>query len=324
MVHFLYTGTYRFFKPGEQSRDKQTAEFGTSLQVFSAARVYHLPHLRDLAAREVQRLGDSLSLPCMMDVLHNVHPNLCDEDKWLQTYVASRTRAVLDALDRSRADALLLEIGCATTINKALLKAVVKRELEEREALAEDEDKPTEEDKPAEEEYYKVAEKDLFSDAEPSAERAVEGPLVDDCLSSWHQLLPVRYHVSENSDPGQDPASAELEPPATLSKKGKKAINREQLPPAPAPPPPAEKEEEEDEMNVEDEKNPAKDPIVEVEQEQATPTEAPDENSHGSVVFGLVERRHLMKHMKSGEWKECGNCAEYLGQLSYELKHVEK
>ncbi|KAH7007581.1 hypothetical protein EDB80DRAFT_718868 [Ilyonectria destructans] len=139
MVHFLYKGKYQCLKPkGETAQKKRTAEFATSLRVYSAARDYRLPLLRNQATRQIQRLGDGLSLPCMLDVLHDEHPNLCDEDDWLETYLTSRTRSELDNLDRSRAETLLAEIGCTTTINRVLLKAVVSRELEEREALAEE------------------------------------------------------------------------------------------------------------------------------------------------------------------------------------------
>lgn len=139
MIHFLYTGKYQCLKPkGQTAQNKRTAEFATSLRVYSAARGYRLPHLRVLATGEIQRLGDELSLPCILDVLQDVHPNLCDEDEWLETYLTSRTRSELDDLDRPRAETLLVEIGCATTINRVLLRAVVSRELEEREALAEE------------------------------------------------------------------------------------------------------------------------------------------------------------------------------------------
>ncbi|KAH7114637.1 hypothetical protein EDB81DRAFT_862363 [Dactylonectria macrodidyma] len=137
MVHFLYTGTYQCLKlEGQSPQDERIAEFATSVRVFSMARVYRLPTLRYLATREIQRLGDGLSLPCIVDVLQDVHSNLCDEDEWLETYLASRTRSELNTLDRPRAEALLLEIGCVTTINKVLLRAVVGRELEQRETLA--------------------------------------------------------------------------------------------------------------------------------------------------------------------------------------------
>ncbi|KAL6416156.1 hypothetical protein AUP68_00369 [Ilyonectria robusta] len=139
IVHFLYKGRYQCLKPkGETAQDKRTAEFATSLRVYSAARDYRLPRLRILATRQIRRLGDGLSLPCMLDILHDEHPNLCDEDDWLETYIASRTRSELDDLDRPKAENLLVEIGSATTINGVLLRAVVSRELEEREVLAEE------------------------------------------------------------------------------------------------------------------------------------------------------------------------------------------
>ncbi|KAK7428215.1 hypothetical protein QQZ08_005281 [Neonectria magnoliae] len=139
LVHFLYTGTYQCLKPGGQSpQARRTSEFETSLEVFSLARVYRLPLLRALATKEIERLGDGLSLPCILDVLDDVHHALCDEDEWLETYVASRTRSELSALDGPRADALLLEVGCATTINKVLLRTLVERELDEVVALKEE------------------------------------------------------------------------------------------------------------------------------------------------------------------------------------------
>ncbi|KAH6974434.1 hypothetical protein BKA56DRAFT_591312 [Ilyonectria sp. MPI-CAGE-AT-0026] len=139
IVHFLYKGRYQCLKPkGETAQDKRTAEFATSLRVYSAARDYRLPLLRILATRQIRRLGYGLSLPCMLDVLHDEHPNLCDEDDWLETYIASRTRSELDDLDRPKAESLLAEIGCAATINGVLLRAVVSRELEKREVLAEE------------------------------------------------------------------------------------------------------------------------------------------------------------------------------------------
>lgn len=139
IVNFLYQGKYQCLKPkGETAQDKRIAEFATGLRVYSAARDYRLPRLRILATREIRRLGDGLSLPCMLDVLHNEHPNLCDEDDWLEAYIASRTRSELEDLDKPKAESLLAEIGCATTINGVLLRAVVSRELEEREVLAEE------------------------------------------------------------------------------------------------------------------------------------------------------------------------------------------
>ena len=49
MVHFLYTGTYQCLKlEGQSPQDEQIAEFAMSVRVFSMARVYRLPTLRQL------------------------------------------------------------------------------------------------------------------------------------------------------------------------------------------------------------------------------------------------------------------------------------
>ncbi|KAH6866065.1 hypothetical protein B0T10DRAFT_43962 [Thelonectria olida] len=94
----LWTRTTSWFISSTQAHTS-----ATSVRVFSMARVYRLPTLRHLATREIQRLGDGLGLPCIVDVLQDVHSNLCDEDEWLETYLASRTRSELNTLDKPRA-----------------------------------------------------------------------------------------------------------------------------------------------------------------------------------------------------------------------------
>lgn len=139
LVHFLITGRYQCLEPKQATTCEMNAsEFTTALRVYSEAQEFNLPLLGDLAAAEIRRLGEELSLPHIIDIMEGEKENPF-QTPWIALYVESRVQSFLTIPTRQYAKHLLSELGTPTTSSKLILRSMVT--LRSRELLYEEEKK---------------------------------------------------------------------------------------------------------------------------------------------------------------------------------------
>lgn len=125
LIHFLICGAYQCLRPqGDSPEKRRASEFRTALDVYVAAESLLLPRLRDLARREITRLGDNMSLPSIISAIE-------DSGRSLKTlpgvaaYVESRIISFGEEATPEVVDEMLVELEWPGTLSKALLKAMV-------------------------------------------------------------------------------------------------------------------------------------------------------------------------------------------------------
>lgn len=97
LVHYLFTGTYQCLRPkGFSLAEKQRDEFTTSLRVFSMARDYEMPILEELAQGEIERLGNGLPVPWILDKLKDACLHSRVDNTWLQSYLRALVEPLMD------------------------------------------------------------------------------------------------------------------------------------------------------------------------------------------------------------------------------------
>ncbi|KAM6514610.1 hypothetical protein FSOLCH5_008851 [Fusarium solani] len=125
LIHFLICGVYQCLRPqGDSLEERRVSEFRTALDVYVAAESLQLPRLRDLARREITRLGDNLSLPSIISAIE-------DSGRSLKTlpgvvaYVESRILSFGEEATPEGVDEMLVELEWPETLSKTLLKSMV-------------------------------------------------------------------------------------------------------------------------------------------------------------------------------------------------------
>ncbi|KAJ3464651.1 hypothetical protein MRS44_009437 [Fusarium solani] len=125
LLHFLVCGVYQCLRPEGDSLEKRRAsEFKTALDVYVAADSLQLPRLRDLARREITRVGDTLSLPSIISAIE-------DSDVSFKTlpgviaYVESRILSFGEEATPAAIDSMLSELEGPNTLSRTLLKSMV-------------------------------------------------------------------------------------------------------------------------------------------------------------------------------------------------------
>ncbi|KAI8670015.1 hypothetical protein NCS56_00805300 [Fusarium sp. Ph1] len=125
LLHFLVCGVYQCLRPEGDSLEKRRAsEFKTALDVYIAADSLQLPRLRDLARREITRVGDTLSLPSIISAIE-------DSDVSFKTlpgviaYVESRILSFGEEATPAAIDSMLSELEGPNTLSRTLLKSMV-------------------------------------------------------------------------------------------------------------------------------------------------------------------------------------------------------
>ncbi|KAH8743265.1 hypothetical protein F5883DRAFT_593673 [Diaporthe sp. PMI_573] len=95
LVHYLFTDTYQCLKPKGSSPDDQlAAEFTTSVRVYILARNYESPNLEELAKCEIQRLGNGLRFPTIIDLVRVAYPDPSTDDAWFSSYLQSGLKSI--------------------------------------------------------------------------------------------------------------------------------------------------------------------------------------------------------------------------------------
>ncbi|KAH8894684.1 hypothetical protein GQ53DRAFT_839658 [Thozetella sp. PMI_491] len=96
LVHHLFTGTYQCLRPNKSSSyESLVTEFTTSIQVYNFAREYEIPSLEALAKGEIERLGNGLSFPMILNLLQSVYPEPGADDVWLSSYLKAGLKSFL-------------------------------------------------------------------------------------------------------------------------------------------------------------------------------------------------------------------------------------
>ncbi|KAH9991680.1 hypothetical protein F4779DRAFT_632010 [Xylariaceae sp. FL0662B] len=90
LIHYLFTDNYQSLKPkGSSPHEKLVAEFTTAVKAYAAARLYELLSLEELSKREIERLGEKLSFPLVLDLVQDAYPDPSADDAWLDSYLKS-------------------------------------------------------------------------------------------------------------------------------------------------------------------------------------------------------------------------------------------
>ncbi|RSM02080.1 hypothetical protein CEP52_008188 [Fusarium oligoseptatum] len=125
LLHFLVCGIYQCVKPqGDSLEDRHVSEFKTALDVYAAADSLQIPRLRDLARREITRVGDTLSLPSVISAIED--SNLSFKTlPGVVAYVESRILSFGEDATPAAINSMLSELEGPNTLSRTLLKSMV-------------------------------------------------------------------------------------------------------------------------------------------------------------------------------------------------------
>ncbi|KAK0668041.1 hypothetical protein QBC41DRAFT_227103 [Cercophora samala] len=127
LVHYLHTGTYETLKPKPvDDLPRQIAELKTSIQAYAAAKHYDLPDLMKLAEAKIERYGEGLPLPSLLEVARDAHPTLTDNDDWFLSFLRAKIRPHLRDAKALRESDLLDQISSILSPNRVLLRTVLE------------------------------------------------------------------------------------------------------------------------------------------------------------------------------------------------------
>lgn len=127
IVHYLYTNKYESLKPqGADKLAKQIVELKTAIKVYVFARAYELPDLVRLAERNIEKFGDGMALPTLLEVTSDAYPSLVDSDQWFIGYLKKRIRLHLNDASSLLGSDLLNRLSHILSPNKILLRIVLE------------------------------------------------------------------------------------------------------------------------------------------------------------------------------------------------------
>lgn len=127
IVHYLYTNKYESLKPtGADKLAKQIVELKTAIKVYIFARAYELPDLVRLAERNIEKFGDGMALPTLLEVASDAYPSLVDSDTWFIGYLKKRIRLHLNDASSLLGTDLLSRLSHILSPNKILLRIVLE------------------------------------------------------------------------------------------------------------------------------------------------------------------------------------------------------
>ena len=127
LVHYLHTGTYQTLRPRSTDRpSRQIWELRTSIQTYATARAYELDGLMRLAESKINRFGNGLSLPALLEVARDAYPTLTEGDEWFIDYLRSRIRPHLKDPKSLLGSDLLDQISGILSPHKVLLRTVLE------------------------------------------------------------------------------------------------------------------------------------------------------------------------------------------------------
>jgi hypothetical protein len=127
IVHYLYTNKYESLKPtGADKLAKQIVELKTAIKVYIFARAYDLPDLVRLAERNIEKFGDGMALPTLLEVASDAYPSLADSDQWFIGYLKKRIRLHLNDASSLLGTDLLSRLSHILSPNKILLRIVLE------------------------------------------------------------------------------------------------------------------------------------------------------------------------------------------------------
>ncbi|KAJ4286873.1 hypothetical protein N0V88_007887 [Collariella sp. IMI 366227] len=127
LVHYLHTGTYESLRPKfTDTMSKQICELRTSIQAYAAARVYDLPDLMRLAEAKIDKHGEGLPLPALLEVARDAYPTLTEGDAWFLDYLRSKIRPHLKDPKFLLGSDLLDQISGILSPHKVLLRTVLE------------------------------------------------------------------------------------------------------------------------------------------------------------------------------------------------------
>ncbi|EEU36439.1 uncharacterized protein NECHADRAFT_100746 [Fusarium vanettenii 77-13-4] len=126
LLHFLVCGAYQSLRPeGDSLEKRQASEFKTALDVYVAADSLQLPRLRDLARREMARVGDTLSLPSIMSAFEDSDMS-SNIPLGVTVYLESRILSFAEEATPAVVESMLPELEGPNTLSRILLRSIVR------------------------------------------------------------------------------------------------------------------------------------------------------------------------------------------------------
>ncbi|KAL2683250.1 hypothetical protein Neosp_007718 [[Neocosmospora] mangrovei] len=126
LLHFLVCGVYQCLRPeGDTLEKRRASEFKTALDVYLAADSLQLPRLRDLARREIARVGDTLSLPSIMSAFEDSDMS-SNMPLGVTEYLESRIFSFGEEATPAVIDSMLSELEGPNTLSRILLRSIVR------------------------------------------------------------------------------------------------------------------------------------------------------------------------------------------------------
>ncbi|KAI0595555.1 hypothetical protein F4775DRAFT_595163 [Biscogniauxia sp. FL1348] len=127
LVHYLSTDRYQSLKPyAKIPGDRHIIEFETSVRVYSIAMAFEILDLGILCQSEIERLGHNLHAEQALKIINNVYPTLTASDIWLQNYLKSLVKELMDSPPSALLSMLSEQPSQAPSIDRFLLKATIE------------------------------------------------------------------------------------------------------------------------------------------------------------------------------------------------------
>jgi hypothetical protein len=128
ILHYLYTGTYRCLKAPDPALigkvDMARYELAEGLQVCVAAYSLQMGNLRNIAEKEIERLGDQLSVAHMFDIIDIMDFQL-NRVPTFKSYLESRIGQARFGGPQDTIEDVLQDLGTTNTLSKLTLKTMV-------------------------------------------------------------------------------------------------------------------------------------------------------------------------------------------------------
>lgn len=126
IVNFLVTGRYQCLEPwGITAAGKYSSEFRTALRVYMAAESLGLAELFNVAQEEVQKAGDKLSFPQVVDNVHFLDP-FHAHFPWIGEYVQSRMVSFWESTTVEEATEMTSDVLGPSNLHKILISGLLK------------------------------------------------------------------------------------------------------------------------------------------------------------------------------------------------------
>ncbi|KAJ5794830.1 hypothetical protein N7457_001429 [Penicillium paradoxum] len=210
LVHFLYSGQYETINsPLEEWASDIEREYQRGLRIYQASRTYDIVDLEALAIRNIEQLGEELSILEILRATRDVYSSLPEGETWLPNYIESNLQLFLNTRQSDYdLNELYTVLGTNHQFDNAVMKALVgilASRLIDRGNTSQNGQSRCQEDRYDNEDEIQVNGDHCI--AEPACESVSDEPAFD--------ASPVEEPAAEEPPPpDEEPCFIEEEPPA--------------------------------------------------------------------------------------------------------------